>query len=350
MTPSLRTKSALWCGALVLGTTLIVMGANTLRRNGVPLRAGPLPPCATSSACAWPAEPPSSAINLTSIEGPGTNDFHEDLSGVCWNPFAPALWVCRNGGPGGSKVWKLVPNGANAFQVGTVAGQRAEWTNFGDCEALAIASFAEPNAIYTLDEGTNSIQEWDLSAPAAVLRRTWTVTAHVPAYAGGLGLEGLTFVPNEALVAGGFVGSDGQPKKSKLGMNALAFVGHQNGGHVYVFDLNRATGAFAFVGKYATSDPELAELSFDPTLGAVFAWHGDGRNDLELLALGSTSFGAIRKFTRLVTYDFPLATNDEGFTTQWSPQGCGGERGAFVTTDDGGATSLRWYKHFPCGF
>ncbi|MDZ4771718.1 MAG: hypothetical protein SGI72_01150 [Planctomycetota bacterium] len=342
---SIRTGTAL---VFVAGT--IALGAGGLRRNGVPTLAGALPPCATSLLCPWPAEPPGSSTNLTAIEGAGTNDFHEDLSGACWNPYGPALWVCRNGGTGGSKVWKLVPNGANSFQVGTVTGQRAEWTNFGDSEALALASFTEPNTIYTVDEATNSIQEWDLSAPTQVLRHTWNLTAHVPAYQNGEGIEGLAFVPDIALEQGHFIGANGQPRRSRFGLGALAFVGHQNGGHIYVFDLNRSNGAFQFVGKYATSDPEVAELTFDPSQNVLYAWHGDGRNDLEGLALGSTSFGSIRKLTRLLTYDYPTTTNAEGFALQWSPSGCKGDRGAFVLTDDGGTTALRWFRTFPCGF
>ncbi|MBK7876283.1 MAG: hypothetical protein IPJ77_11080 [Planctomycetes bacterium] len=306
--------------------------------------------CRNVPACPWPAEPPSSATNLTAVEGPGTNDFHEDLSGAYWNPAQQALWLCRNGGSGGSKIWKLVSSGPSTFQVATVAGQRAEWTGFGDCEAITLATLAEPSTLFTIEEGSNSIQEWDLSLPSAVLRRTWNLSAFVPAYAGGLGLEALTFVPDAALVAGGFVGANGQPRVSTQGMGSLAFVGHQNGGRIYVFDLNRATGAFQFVGAYRTSDPETAELFFDPSLGVLFAWHGDGRNDLEVLELGSTVVGSERQLDRRLTYDFPGTENVEGFALQWSPAGCPGTRGAFVTTDDGGAIALRWFRQFPCGF
>ncbi len=80
------------------------------------------------------------------------------------------------------EIWKLVPNGANSFQVGTVAGQRAEWSNFGDCEALALGTFAEPSTLFTVEEASNSIQEWNLSSPTAIRRRTWNLTAHVPTY------------------------------------------------------------------------------------------------------------------------------------------------------------------------
>lgn len=337
--------------AALVALSTVVLAVARSQSVGARARAHSIPICSSTPSCPWPAEPPSSAVVLTSIEGPGTNDFHEDLSGAFWNPFEPALWVCRNGGNGGSKVWKLVPNGANSFQVGTVAGQRAEWTNFGDCEALALASFAEPNAVYTVDEETNSIREWDLSAPTAVLRRSWNVGAHLPAYANGLGLEGLTFVPDAALAAGGFVDGQGLARTSAFGLGALAFVGHQNGGRVYAFDLNRTTGAFAFVGEYATSDPEIAELGFDPTLGVLSAWHGDGRNDLELMRLASEPYGSIRRFERVLTYDYPGTGNQEGFAVQWGPGACAnGRRGAFVLTDDGGANALRWFRQFPCGF
>ncbi len=310
----------------------------------------PVPLCAAAPTCPWPAESPAAAANLTAIEGPGVNDFHEDLSGAFWNPFEPCLWLCRNGGAGGSKIWKLVPDGANSFQVASIAGQRAEWTGFGDCEALALATFAEPASVFTIEEGSSSVREWDLSAPAAVLRRTWNLSAFVPVYAGGLGLEALAFVPDAALVAGAFVDGNGAPYTSTQGMGALAFVGHQNGGHVYVFDLNRTSGALVFVGEYATGDPELAELTFDPSLGVLYAWHGGGRNDLEILRLASVGSGPIRTFDRVLTYDYPGAENQEGFAVQWSPGGCAGVRGAFVTTDDGGANALRWFRQFPCGF
>ncbi|MDZ4774177.1 MAG: hypothetical protein SGI72_13690 [Planctomycetota bacterium] len=332
------------------GSIALFLGAANQQHAPPAARGRPLPLCAATPSCPWPAEPTSSAIDLTGIEGAGTNDFHQDMSGAFWNPFAPALWVCRNGGSGGSKIWKLVPNGSHSFQVGTVAGQRAEWSNFGDCEALALGTFAEPNTLFTVEEASNSIQEWDLSSATAILRRSWNLTAHVPTYAHGLGLEALTFVPDTALAASHFVDANGLARTSTMGMGSLAFVGHQNGGRVFVFDLNRVNGAFQFVGQYATGDPEVAELTFDPSLSVLYAWHGDGRNDLEVLRLGSEPAGAIRALRHVLTYDYPGNANDEGFAIQWSPGSCTGQRGAFVITDDAGSNSVRWFRQFPCGF
>jgi len=84
----------------------------------------------------WPAEPAAQAVNLTSIEGPEPNDFHEDLSGSFWNPRQHRLWLCRNGGATGSKFWAVVPNVGGSFDVEYRAGLRGEWTGFGDLEDI----------------------------------------------------------------------------------------------------------------------------------------------------------------------------------------------------------------------
>ena len=56
-------------------------------------------------------------------------------------------------------------------------------------------------------------------------------------------------------------------------MGALAFVAHQDGGRVYVFDLDRgsgsASGSFDYGGAYATGNPETAEVPYAPALVRV---------------------------------------------------------------------------------
>lgn len=313
-------------------------------------RASPLPVCSAQPTCPWPAEPPTAALDLTSIEGPGANDFHEDLSGLAWNPFQGALWACRNGPGANSKVWKLERDASGAWRVGTVAGARAEWTGFGDCEALALARWSEPHMVYCLEESGDLVQQWDLSGATPQLRRTWDLTPHVPAYANGLGLEGLAFVDDISLAVGGFVDAAGQPRLSTQGMGSLCFVGHQAGGHVYVFDLAPA-GGFQFVGRYATGGTETAELCFDGGMGVLHVLHGDGVNDIEVVRLSSTADAGGRRLDRVLAWDYPGSGNEEGWAVQWWPNDCvGGRRQAFMATDDGGSRSLRAFQQFPCGF
>jgi hypothetical protein len=59
----------------------------------------------------------------------------------------------------------------------------------------------------------------------------------------------MTFVPDDALAAWGFVDGDGQPRTSALGYGGLFFVGTQNGGAVHVFDLSATDDTVEQVGE-----------------------------------------------------------------------------------------------------
>lgn len=304
------------------------------------LLSHPLPDCARQSSCPWPAEAPASAVNLSGLDA----DFQQDMSGACHDPVSGKLWLCRNGGRGGSKVWRLAPRNGSWFI-------EREWAGFGDCEALCIPTPAEPNTLFTLDESSNSVQEWDLSGTGQILKRTWNLSSWVPAYGGGLGLEGLCVVPDASLTQAGFVDGSGNPRVSALGMGALTFVAHQNGGRVYVFDLSRANSSIQFVGSFLTQHPESAELCFDATLQRLFVLHGDNFNDIEVVKLSSQAVAGGRRLDRVLTYDYPGSANFEGFCVLQGSSACqNGRRGAFVLIDGGGNNSLYWHKQFPCGY
>lgn len=161
----------------------------------------------------WPAEPWASAQNLTAVEGAGTNDFYEDLSGASWNPLTRRLWLCRNGpSDSTSKLWVLREDGAGSFVVDVRAGQRGEWTGFGDFESVTQADYLE-DTIYALVEGVEQIREYDVSTyGTAILRRTWNTDPFLP-QSGGFGAESLTFVPDPFLAAQGFV--DGRATRGR---------------------------------------------------------------------------------------------------------------------------------------
>lgn len=301
---------------------------------------------------AWPAESWSAAQNLTAVEGPGTNDFHADLSGASWNPLTRRLWVCRNGPAAStSKLWVLREDGAGSFAIDTRNGVRGEWTGFGDLEAVTQANYAE-DVVYALAEDAEVIRAYDLAVyGTATLLNTWNTAAFLPS-SGGFGAEGLTFVPDNVLAAQGFVDASGAPRVSARGMGGLMFVGHQNGGRIYVFDLDRITSTFDFVGAYLTGAAETAELCFDRPSGHLYALHGDGVNTIEVLTLASTVAGAERKLVPALTYAPPTGmaagTNLEGLALVAWNDCAAGERSLFLTIDDGGATSLVRFREFPC--
>lgn len=300
----------------------------------------------------WPAESWGAAQNLTPVEGAGTNDFHVDLSGAAWNPVTRRLWVCRNGPTGAtSKLWVLREDGAGSFVVDVRSGNRGEWTGFGDFEGVTQADFAE-DVVYAIVEDLELIRAYDVSTyGTAVLQQTWNMAAQLPS-SGGLGAEAIAFVPDGFLAAQGFVDAAGVSRVSANGMGGLVFVGHQNGGRVYVFDLDRSDGSFDFVGAYLTGAAETAELAFDRSNGHLYALHGEGVNRIEVLSFASVPIGGERRLVEVATYLPPTGmasgTNLEGLTLVSSADGASGDRSLFFTIDDGGATSLVRFRQFPC--
>lgn len=320
----------------------------------------------------WPGEPLSQAVNLTSVEGPGTNDFYVNLSGAYWNETKQELWVVRNGGTGGSKVWVLqeyTSNGQTAWRVKTKNGVRGEWSNFGDLEDITFANDAS-DIVYLMIEDSGHIQAYDMSRyDQRTLVGNYNISNYIPPYSTdsndpnkGKGPEGIAFVPNETLQAVGFKDNNdalrlGTPIVNG-GLGGLIFVGHQNGAppynnsNIYVFDLTPNSTNFTYVGKYKTSYAETAALNFDRSTGELYIWHDDIDNKLEVSDLrttrnsdGSYSLNIKRVFEQPGTGD----PNLEGVAVR--PVNMCGTTGRqfFITIDDGGANSLLQFRQFTDG-
>jgi len=255
----------------------------------------------------WPAEKWTSSRTLTHL----SPDFRNNMSGACWNPEKQNFWVCRNGEP--SAFWALRDNGAGSLMITTnSSGIQAKYDlGGGDLEGICQVNYGA-DLVYLMLEGRNLIREYDVSTYGkAVLKKQWDISANVPTK-GGAGSEGITFVPNEWLKREGFVDAGGNPYISTNGLGGLMFVAHQNGGRIYVFDLNRANGAVHFVGAYKTSRPESSGLEFDRSTGLLYVWHNTGPNYLEVTKLSSHVEGAERSFTSVVEFFGPKSGNLEG--------------------------------------
>jgi hypothetical protein len=309
--------------------------------------------CVTTplSDCNWPAESSGSSLNLTSIEGLLVNDFHSDLSGAVWNPVSRQLWVATNNGP--SMIWVVEENGVGGFDIGSQAGTRGQWSDFEDLEGLTLADFDEPETLYLVIERLNRIREFDLSVyGTATLVNEWDTSPHMPD-AGNDGAEAITFVPDEYLVRHGFVDGSGNPYESTQGMGGIMLVGHQSGGFVYAFDLNRDTGEFIFVGQYQTDRNETAGLEFDRSTGLLYIWHGANHLALEVTRLSSTLNASDRKLDTVKVYSGPApilfgSTNYEGIAIASNEDCLLDQRDFFLTIDGGGFWSLLDFQQFPC--
>lgn len=322
-----------------------------LRRSALALASTLLLTVQLPAQQPWPAEPAGQATNLTAIEGPGNNDFHEDLSGACWNPLTRTLWLVRNG-PGGSdsKLWAAVEDGSGGFEIAYRGGQRGEWTGFGDLEGVTQADWSE-DVVYLIIEGEEHIEEYDVSTfGTALLVNDWDTSAWLPT-SGNLGAEGITFVPDGYLAHAGFVDATGSPYLSTGGMGGLMFVGHQNGGGLFVFDLDRSTGGIVFVGEYQTDYPETAGLEFDRSTGLLYVWHDADYDILSVLDLTSIEVAgaSYRRFDVVESFWGPTHANNEGIAVVSAADCRAGGRSLFMTIDDGGAWSLLWYDELAHG-
>ncbi|MCX6995865.1 MAG: hypothetical protein NTV49_01965 [Kiritimatiellaeota bacterium] len=281
----------------------------------------------------WPAESNTQAVKLTSVDA----DFNtNNMSGAAWNPVTRTLWLANNYG----RFYALIEDGAGSFKVATnAAGTKAKWSAGGDLESICQADYAQP-IVYLMDEN-GWIREYDVSQYGVVAQnRSWDIRAQCPEI-NGSGPEGLTFVPDEWLRRQGFRRANGDLYTSTNGMGGLMFVGHQTGGYVHVFDLNRVNNGYGYVGRYMTGQNETAGLEFDRETGKLWIWHNTGVNYAEVTELNSYVSGAHRRFRQISEYAGPRSGNLEGFACASADNWC------FVTDDDNlNGEAVVWYRHF----
>ena len=286
----------------------------------------------------WPAESNAAAVKLTSIDA-GLNA--ANWSGAFWNPDARTLWLACNSG----YFWALAENGAGSFQVATnAAGVQAKWSPGGDFEAICQADLAA-DAVFVMDE-SGFIREYDVSSYAATnATHAWNIRS-VCTNTANSGGEGIAFVPDEYLRRQHFCDSNGVPYASTNGMGGLMFVGYQQDGCVYAFDLNRGNNTYGFAGRYKTGRTETADLEFDRGSGKLYVWHNTGSNYLEVVELHSVVDGANRRLRQLAEYVGPRTGNLEGFAVV--PSAATNAAGGCILTDDDNQNqeAVTWYRQF----
>ena len=293
---------------------------------------------AARAADPWPGEASTAAVRLTDVDaGLDINNW----SGAFWNPATRRLWlVCNNPG----SFWALRENGAGGFHVATnAAGAKAQWAPGGDLEAICQAD--RDDTVLVMDEN-GYIREYDVSDfGAANPLHAWNLRA-VCTNTANSGGEGIAFVPDEYLRRQGFCDSNGVPRQSARGMGGLTFVGYQQDGFVYVFDLDRTGDAWDFVGRYQTGRAETADLEFDRATGRLFVWHNTGSNYLETVELRSVVSGSNRRLRPLAETVGPRTGNLEGFALV--PSAATNDSGGCVLTDDDNLNreAVMWYRQF----
>lgn len=299
----------------------------------------------------WPSETWNAAVNLTGVMDP--NGLLE-LSGLHWNPLKNRLYVLH--GNGRLRVLQYDP-ASNSF------------TQSGNCtvsegpEGITQADLAA-NEFYTVDENNYEIRRFSHSAnfSTSTLINHWNLLASPSTMTntGNTGPEGIAFVPDSFLTAKGFISqSTGSPYTSQKGMGGLFFIAHQDGGYIWVFDVNPSVNNdFAFVGRYKTNRSESCDLEFDRSTGLLYILHNTGSNTLEVTDLTTAAVTGGRKFVTVKEYAVPNPsgnTNIEGFalTPRTGPFVMSTGTSAFfcrdVESDEPSAEQkdcLRWFQPF----
>lgn len=89
------------------------------------------------------------------------------------------------------------------------------------------------------------------------------------------GFEGITWVPDSFLTAGGF-----RDDHTKAPYDPAAYAGHGTGlyfvgledtGKIYAYALDQAGGGFTRVATIASGFPKVMELEFDPETGSLWS-------------------------------------------------------------------------------
>ena len=250
---------------------------------------------------------------------------------------------------------KWTPDTANGWGM----GKTLVYPNGGgvpDAEGVTLAG-GDANGIYVSVERNDSGANADISRPG-VLRfdvtgagstltaaREWNMTGDLPGLGKNAGLEAITWVPDELLVAKGLI-DDSTGKKYDPATHAnhgkgLFFIGVEQDGRILAYALDQAAGTYTRVATIASGFPKLMDLTYDPEtlrLWAVCDNDCNGRTaTLDIAASG--------KFEVTNVFERPAGMpniNNEGFAIAPQSECVAGLKPVFYTDDDNtGGHALR---------
>lgn len=248
----------------------------------------------SNAQSAWPSESWSTATPLTSVMN---STGLLELSGLHWNPESNRLYVVH--GDGRLRV----------LQLNTITNTFAQIGNriiSGGPEGVTQANYSA-DQFYTIDENNYLIKQYSNTPGFSSVTLTASWNLLIPPSpmedTGNTGPEGIVFIPDANLINAGFTSSvTGQPYTSVKGAGGLFFIAHQDGGYIWVFDINpNVSNDFAYVGKYKTNRNESCDLAFDRSTGLLYILHNTGSNyievtDLSLAPVSETQFNTVSEY------------------------------------------------------
>ncbi|MBV1850714.1 lamin tail domain-containing protein [Catellatospora tritici] len=279
--------------------------------------------------------------------------FGGNMSGLAYQGSG-VLWAVKNG-PG--TLYRLVRDGANWTPDptdGWASGKAlhyADGTGDLDSEGVALSGAGPAGGVYVATERDNAasgvslpkIVRFDVGGTGSSLDATaeWNLTADLPTVGANAGLEGITWIPDSYLVAGGFrderTGSAYRPADYPGHGDGLFFVGLEANGSVYAYALDQAGGAYTRVATFASGFPGVMDLVFEPETGLLWTVCDDtchGRT-------ATFDLDAQGRFAATAVYERPAGMpdyNNEGFTIAPQSECVAGFKAGYWSddTNDGG--------------
>jgi Lamin Tail Domain len=234
----------------------------------------------------WPSTDPVITVD-------DSGEFASNLSGLSYQPATSTepvvLWGIQNGP---SKLYRLLLNPVTqTWESDTTgdwgAGKTIHYLNGTgdpDSEGVSRAELAD-SAIYVSTERDNdnnqvnrfSVLRYDTTATGTDLTATndWELTSDLPAMGINLGLEAITYIPDTALVAGGFFDEAANalydPSRYPNHGTGLFFVGLESNGVIYAYALNHSDNSFTRVATFPSGQVSIMDLSYDRDVGYLWA-------------------------------------------------------------------------------
>jgi hypothetical protein len=303
----------------------------------------------------------------------GASVFGVNLSGLFYEPVAAgqsALWAVRNNP---STLFRLeydgsiwTPDSANDWSAGKTI-RYTDGTGAPDGEDVTKAELAS-SAIYVATERDNnassvsrlSVLRFDTDQPGAELTATheWNLNADLPVVGPNLGLEAITWIPDDFLVVNSFfdeaAGHTYVPAEHPDHGTGLFFVGLEANGVIYAYALDHAGSGFTRIATIVSGSVTVKALSFDRDVGYLWTQCGAPcANEHGVMVIdttmGSPTFGKLELLGKLARPSTMADIANEGIAIAPESECVNGFK-AFFWSDDSqtGGHAIR-RDSIPCG-
>lgn len=299
---------------------------------------------AVHAQTAWPSKTWANATNLSAVLPTSV----VEMSGLYWNNELKRLLTVGDAG-----YFTALQYNSTTKQFTLLGSVK----NSDGPEGITQVN-TSGNEFYTIDENSYEIRKYTFNTgfTSVTKLKSWNllISPSPMTNTDNTGPEGIAFVPDSYLQKTAFVSSvSGQVYTSTKGMGGLLFLAHQNGGYVWVYDVNpNVSNDFLFVGKYKTNRSESCDLAFDNSTGLMYILHNIDDNYLEATDLKSSLYFGEYKLNIVNEYLIPNPSgtaNVEGFTLSPKyPQenALGAWLCRDVTKSSEVADALRWFTPF----